>query len=75
LYLPVALTCSWRFFLEPVVLTINFALDVLGYDNVVMTGLSGGGWTTTMRKRDGLADLHCLILALLQWQLSILASN
>lgn len=38
---------AFRFFLEPVVLTINYALS-LGYKHVVMTGLSGGGWTTTV---------------------------
>ena len=36
-----------RFFLEPVILTINHALS-LGYDRIVMTGKSGGGWTTTL---------------------------
>ena len=36
-----------RFFLEPVWLTINYAQS-LGYKNIVMAGLSGGGWTTTM---------------------------
>eukprot|EP01104_Vermistella_antarctica_P006659 TRINITY_DN17368_c0_g1_i1.p1 TRINITY_DN17368_c0_g1~~TRINITY_DN17368_c0_g1_i1.p1 ORF type:complete len:476 (-),score=31.85 TRINITY_DN17368_c0_g1_i1:258-1547(-) len=39
---------TMRFFLEPVVLTINYAMEVLGYKRVVMMGLSGGGWTTTM---------------------------
>ena len=37
-----------RFFVEPVILTINYAKQVLGYKRVVMMGLSGGGWTTTM---------------------------
>eukprot|EP01052_Picozoa_sp_SAG31_P046556 SAG31_NODE_8952_length_1357_cov_2.864865_2_plen_175_part_01 len=32
------------YFLEPVVLTINYALNVLGYKKVYMMGLSGGGW-------------------------------
>jgi len=36
-----------RFFLDPVVLTINYAQS-LGYKNIVMAGLSGGGWTTTV---------------------------
>ena len=40
-------TPTIKFFLEPVVLTISFALS-LGYDNVVMIGKSGGGWTTTL---------------------------
>eukprot|EP00050_Salpingoeca_kvevrii_P013686 m.30486 g.30486 ORF g.30486 m.30486 type:complete len:381 (-) comp5226_c0_seq2:145-1287(-) len=37
-----------RFFIEPVVLAVNYALDVLHYKHVVMVGLSGGGWTTTV---------------------------
>lgn len=36
-----------RYFVEPVVLTINYAL-ALGYERVYMMGLSGGGWTTTV---------------------------
>jgi len=36
-----------RFFVEPVILTINYAKS-LGYKRIVMMGLSGGGWTTTM---------------------------
>ena len=36
-----------RFFLEPVWLSINYARS-LGYKNIVMAGLSGGGWTTTL---------------------------
>lgn len=37
-----------RYFLEPVVLAVNYAVNVLGYKHVVMAGLSGGGWTTTL---------------------------
>ena len=37
-----------RFFVEPVILSISYALNVLKYERVVMIGLSGGGWTTTM---------------------------
>jgi len=37
-----------RFFLEPVIKTINFAKNHLGYERIVMAGLSGGGWTTTL---------------------------
>jgi hypothetical protein len=37
-----------RFFLEPVVRTINYALNTLGYKRIVMAGLSGGGWSTVM---------------------------
>eukprot|EP00944_MAST-04C_sp_MAST-4C-sp1_P013852 g13852.t1 len=34
-----------RFFVEPVWLTINYAKSI-GYENIVMAGLSGGGFTT-----------------------------
>ena len=37
----------FRFFFEPVVLTINYAQS-LGYKQIMMMGLSGGGWTTTV---------------------------
>eukprot|EP01052_Picozoa_sp_SAG31_P022366 SAG31_NODE_1776_length_7300_cov_10.281905_2_plen_185_part_00 len=37
-----------RFFLEPIILTINYAVEVLGYERIVMMGLSGGGWSTTV---------------------------
>lgn len=37
-----------RFFLEPVIKTINFAKERLGYERVILAGLSGGGWTTTL---------------------------
>lgn len=37
-----------KFFLEPVVRTINYALGTAGYKRVVMAGLSGGGWSTVM---------------------------
>ena len=35
-----------RYFLEPAVLTMNFA-KAQGYGDVYMAGLSGGGWSTT----------------------------
>eukprot|EP00911_Craspedida_sp_UC1_P001938 UC1_evm2s1491 len=35
-----------RYFLEPAVLTVNYA-KALGYDEIYMAGLSGGGWSTT----------------------------
>jgi len=35
-----------RYFLEPVVLTVNYAKS-LGYDWIGLAGLSGGGWSTT----------------------------
>ena len=39
---------AMRYFLEPVVLVANYAANVLGYKHLVMVGLSGGGWTTTI---------------------------
>ena len=36
-----------RFFLEPVLLAVNYA-KALGYKRIAMVGLSGGGWTTTV---------------------------
>eukprot|EP00659_Diplonema_papillatum_P007514 gene7514-11508_t len=38
---------TFRFFLEPVVLTVNYA-KAMGYKNIFMSGYSGGGWTTTL---------------------------
>ncbi|MBI1176047.1 hypothetical protein GC207_01260 [bacterium] len=38
----------FRFFLEPVAVTLNYCEDHFNYDSVYMTGLSGGGWTTTI---------------------------
>ena len=35
-----------RYFIEPVVLTANYAESV-GYEEISMAGLSGGGWSTT----------------------------
>eukprot|EP00756_Hemistasia_phaeocysticola_P051496 Hpha_TRINITY_DN26673_c0_g1::TRINITY_DN26673_c0_g1_i1::g.86127::m.86127 len=35
-----------RYFLEPAVLTVNYAV-AQGYERVFMAGLSGGGWSTT----------------------------
>lgn len=37
-----------RYFVEPVTVCLNQALKSGGYGDVVMTGLSGGGWTTTL---------------------------
>ena len=37
-----------RYFVEPAILTINYAKQQLGYKHVHMMGLSGGGWTTTI---------------------------
>jgi hypothetical protein len=36
-----------RYFIEPVVLSINYAVT-LGYETILMMGKSGGGWTTTI---------------------------
>jgi hypothetical protein len=36
------------YFLDPVRRSLNQALSDFGYDRVMMAGLSGGGWTTTM---------------------------
>jgi len=38
---------TMRFFVEPVVLAVNYAV-ALGYEHIVLLGLSGGGWTTTL---------------------------
>jgi hypothetical protein len=38
---------TMRYFIEPVVLAINYA-ETLGYTHFVMLGLSGGGWSTTL---------------------------
>jgi len=35
-----------RYFIEPVILTVNYAIANLGYKRIIMLGLSGGGWTT-----------------------------
>jgi hypothetical protein len=37
-----------KFFIEPVALAAGYAKHTLGYKHVVMVGLSGGGWTTTL---------------------------
>jgi hypothetical protein len=37
-----------RYFIEPVIMTVNYALNVLGYKEVYLMGKSGGGWTTTV---------------------------
>ena len=38
----------FRFFLEPIVISLNYVQEHYNYRNVYMTGLSGGGWTTTI---------------------------
>lgn len=37
-----------RPFLEPVALGLNYALALKEYDEIIMAGLSGGGWTTVL---------------------------
>jgi pimeloyl-ACP methyl ester carboxylesterase len=37
-----------RYFMEPIVLTINYALRVLHYQQIALVGFSGGGWATTL---------------------------
>ena len=36
------------FFVEPIVAALNYSERDFRYDSIGMTGLSGGGWTTTM---------------------------
>lgn len=38
---------TMRYFIEPVALAAGYA-KTLGYKHIVMVGLSGGGWTTTV---------------------------
>ena len=38
----------FRFFVEPVTVFLNYAVEEYGYDMVAMVGFSGGGWTTTL---------------------------
>ena len=37
-----------RFFVEPITVFLNYAVEEYAYDLVAMVGLSGGGWTTTL---------------------------
>jgi hypothetical protein len=37
-----------RYFIEPVVVALNWAEEVYGYSRRIMVGLSGGGWTTVV---------------------------
>jgi hypothetical protein len=36
-----------RYFLDPVIVALNY-FETLGYHHISMTGISGGGWTTTL---------------------------
>jgi hypothetical protein len=38
---------TMQYFIEPVVLAINYA-QTLGYEKFILLGLSGGGWSTTL---------------------------
>ena len=37
-----------RFFIEPIVVGVNYARNVRGYREIDMMGISGGGWATDM---------------------------
>ena len=37
-----------KYFIEPVAAALNFALKEGAFEDVVMAGISGGGWTTTV---------------------------
>ena len=37
-----------RYFVEPVAVALNYSAKQFAHDDVVMIGLSGGGWTTTL---------------------------
>ena len=38
----------FRFFLEPIVRAVTWAIEEAGYRRVALAGLSGGGWSTTL---------------------------
>jgi hypothetical protein len=37
-----------RFFMEPIIVSLNFMEQQYRFDRISMVGLSGGGWTTTL---------------------------
>ena len=37
-----------KYFIEPVIVAINYILKNFNYKNISMIGISGGGWTTTL---------------------------
>ena len=37
-----------KFFVEPIIVSLNYIEQNFDYDNYYMVGLSGGGWTTTL---------------------------
>ena len=47
-YLDTATFSSLRFFLEPVAILLNYVEQEHDFQSVAMTGVSGGGWTTTL---------------------------
>ena len=50
---------TMKFFVEPVVRAINYALGELGYDRIVMTGLSGGQLRARARAQQCLRPRAC----------------
>ncbi len=47
-YLDTATFSSLRFFLEPIAILLNYVEQAHDFRSVSMTGVSGGGWTTTL---------------------------
>lgn len=45
---PGSVLAGLRFFLEPVIVSLNFLTGMKDYEDISMIGLSGGGWTTTL---------------------------
>jgi len=37
-----------KFFVEPIAVALNYSVKQMSHDDVIMIGLSGGGWTTTL---------------------------
>jgi Ricin-type beta-trefoil lectin domain len=46
--LPLSGGNALKFFMEPVAVGINYLVSRVGYTDINMVGLSGGGWTTTL---------------------------
>ncbi len=36
------------YFISPVIMVVNYLTERMGYENISMVGISGGGWTTVM---------------------------
>jgi hypothetical protein len=45
---PGSVLAGLRFFLEPVIVSLNYLTGMKDYEDISMIGLSGGGWTTTL---------------------------